>query len=156
MIDWWQQRAPREQLVLGLGFGLAILIIGWRFVWQPLDGAVEQLGQSVTEKSRLIVDLRRAAALDPSGSPLPAAGGQTLLVLIDESARPFGLESTLTRRNCDSADRCSVLFQNAPFDALLAWLVELEQGHGVAADAGARFAATAQPGLVSGQLVLER
>jgi general secretion pathway protein M len=157
MMEWFQQREPREQLVLGLGLVLAILIVGWRFVWTPLESGAEQLEQSVIEKSRLLVDLRRAAALRASATPAASdAGAPTLVVLVDQTARPFGLASTFTRSIPDGADHLTIVFRDAPFDVLMSWLVDLEQQHGVVPDTSASFKATGEPGLVTGRLELER
>ena len=156
MIERFQQLAPREQLVLGVGVVLTVLILGWRFGWSPLRDASSELDASVAERSRQVVDLGRAAGLSASTVPASPSGmTQSLIVLIDETARPLGLASTFTRSTPDGADAISVSFRNARFDRLIGWLIDLEQVHGVTV-VSTSFSRTADSGLISGDVRLDR
>ena len=155
-MDRFQQLAPREQLVLGVGTVLAVLIIGWSFGWSPLRDSTDALDASVAERSRQVVDLQRAANLSTSIPPESLSSAtQSLIVLVDETAQPLGLASTFTRSTPDGADAISVSFRNAGFDRLIGWLIELEQAHGVAV-VSVSFSRTENPGLVTGQVRLDR
>ena len=154
MMDRLKQLAPREQLVLGIGTLLAIAIIGWSFVWSPLRNGADELDSEVAERSQQVVDLMRAANLDASstaGSILE--GTRSLIVLVDETARPLGLE--FTRTNLDGADAIRVSFADARFDRLIEWLISLQQAHGVTV-VTASFSRTRSSGLVTGQVQLDR
>lgn len=157
MIERWQQLAPREQLVLGLGVVLAIVIVGWGFVWSPLAGNTAALSETVDDKARLLVDLRRAASLSASPAAPTSAAARTssLIVLVDETSRPYNLASKFPRTSPDGQDAIMVSFREAPFDSLIGWLVELEQTHGVLVETFSS-SPTGQPGIVSGQVRLRR
>lgn len=156
MMEWFNQRERREQVVLVLGAVLAILIIGWSFVWSPLrDNAVE-LSASTAERARQVVDLRRAAGLNTSSAPALATDqAPNLIFLVDETARPLGLNSNFIRTNPDGADAITISFREARFDRLISWLVDLEQTYGVYV-VTSNFSRSGNSGLVSGQIRLDR
>ena len=156
MIERFRRLAPREQLVLGIGTVLAIMIISWSLVWAPLRDGASELDASIEETSRQVVDLRRAANLSSSSATgLITQDASSLIVLVDQTARPIGLASAFTRTNQDGADAISVTFRDARFDRLIGWLIELEQVHGVAV-VQVNFSRTGSSGLVSGQVRLDR
>lgn len=157
MIDWFNSLELREKVILGLGSLLAVAIIGWRFAWVPLSNDTADLREAVAEKSRLVTDLRRAAGL-PAGGIVQAGGGgsnQSLVVLVDTTAQPFSLDGKFTRTRPDGPNSIRVSFERAAFDVLVAWLVELEQSHSVAVNS-VSFTGAREPGLVSGQVFLQR
>lgn len=154
MIDWYRQREPREQLVLALGTILAVVVIGWTFVWTPLRDGANELDDTVIELSRQVIDLRRAATLSAATAPgTVSRDAPSLFVLVDQTARPFGL--TFTRTTPENNDAITVSFRDARFDRLIGWLIELRQGHGFAV-VSASFSGTDGTGLVSGQVRLDR
>lgn len=153
---WFQGLAPRERSILVGGAALATLIIAWTFVWTPLRDGAFNLDGAVTEKHRLLANLRRAEGL--SGS-LPAGPGaaptQSLVLLVDQTHRTHGLAGTLSRNQPDGNDGIRVTFQGASFDELVSWLSALEQSYGVSVET-ANFDGTREPGIVSATLVLRR
>lgn len=155
MIGWFRQLAFREQLIVGAGALVAVVIIGWGFVWSPLANGAAELDVAVSEKSRLLVDLRRASSLTASAATGAAGVAPTssLIVLVDETARPFDL--AFTRTSPDGTNAIMITFRDAAFDRLIGWLTQLEQEYGVVIET---FSAspTGQPGIVSGTLRLLR
>jgi general secretion pathway protein M len=154
MMERWQQLAPRERLILGIATALAVVIVGWNYLWSPIRAGTVELRESVAERARLIVDLRRAANLgDTAGSGATAGGDQALVVLVDQTARPLGIATTGTRPG--GADTIRVSFRDQEFARLVQWLTLLQTQYGVAASS-ASISSTGQPGLVTGQIELER
>lgn len=156
MIEWFRQLAPRERLVMTAGAILAVVIVAWTFVWSPLRTGATELDATVAERSRQVVDLRRAASLDLASGPGTAArDAPTLLVLVDQTARPVGLSGAITRTTPDGANAIRVSFRDARFDRLLDWLIDLHGTYGLAVSL-ASFTGTNGAGLVSGEVRLER
>jgi type II secretory pathway component PulM len=154
MIERFKQLAPREQIVLVVGGVLATVIILWSFVWAPLRDGADELNASISDRSRQVVDLRRAADLDTSASSSIVAGdSQTMYALVDATARPLGL--SFDRTSPDGADAINVTFRDARFDRLIGWLIDLEQNHGVTV-VTTTFTRTGSAGIVSGQVRLDR
>lgn len=156
MKAWFENLAVREQAIVAAGAIIALLIVAWGLIWTPLSDGTDELRQSVADRTRLLSDLRRAerlAATD-SGSGT-ASAGQSILLIIDNSARSFGLAESFTQTRPNGTDEISVSFQRAPFDAIVAWLIELESSFGISAGT-VSINQTGQPGLVSGQIFLVR
>jgi len=153
MKAWFLSLQERERLIL-IGGGIAALVLVlWWLVLAPLRTGSAELREAVTDKQRLLLDLRRVAAL-PEDTGAPAAGGgQSLVVLVDTTAQAFGL--ALPRTRPDGTNGINVGFQGVSFDALLAWLIELDATHGVRVES-ASFSGTREQGLVNGQLFLRR
>jgi general secretion pathway protein M len=156
MREWFLSREPRERIVLASGAVLAAVILFWGIIWAPLRDNSAELRDSVAQKSRLLVDLQRAAAIAPAADARPASTGtQSLVVLIDSTAQSHGLAGALTRTRPEGANGISVTFRDASFDALVSWLVTLESAHGLIVES-ATVNGTRAPGLVNGQLLLRR
>ena len=156
MKNWFSNLAPREQAIVAGGIVVAAIIVFWRLVWVPLSGNTVELRDSVADRTRMLSDLRRAEQLGPGGDGLSSTGaGQSILLIIDSSARTFGLAESFTQTRPNGPDEISVSFQRAPFDAIVAWLIELESSYGISAGTVSMNEAD-QPGLVSGQLFLQR
>jgi general secretion pathway protein M len=156
VIDRFRQFAPRERVVLSIGAVLAVAIVLWSFVWSPLRDSTSELDAATFERSRQVVDLRRAANLNASLTPVVAAGNSpVLLYLVDETAQPLGLAASFTRTSPDGADAINVTFRDARFDQLVTWLIDLEQNYGVRV-ATTTFTRTGSSGIVSGQIRLDR
>jgi len=153
-MERWQQLAPRERLILSLAAALAVVIVSWNYLWLPVRDGTGELRESVTDKARLIVDLRRAANLGDTTGPGSTLGtDQALVVLVDQTASPLGIATTGTRP--DGADAIRVSFRDQDFARLIQWLTLLQTQYGVAATS-ASISSTGQPGLVTGQIELER
>ncbi|HEY8520642.1 MAG TPA: type II secretion system protein GspM [Gammaproteobacteria bacterium] len=153
MKAWFENLAPRERWMVAGGAVLAVIIVLWGFVLAPLSRSSAALAQSVAAKQRLLLDLRRAETLAPADGGGAAAPAQSLVVLVDTTRQPHGLTFDRTRPN--GPNEIAVTFQNAPFDALLDWLIAIETNHGIVVDS-ASFSTARRRGLVNGQVQLRR
>jgi type II secretory pathway component PulM len=152
MKAWFDNLQPRERLILFGGVAAALSIALWLGVMK-LHTQSEVLRDAIGAKERLLVDLTRVGARPAATAPGAQGSNQTLVVLIDGSAREHGI--ALTTRRPDGPDGVQVAFTNVPFDMLLDWLVALEQHSSVAVEA-ASFTTAKQKGIVNGQLTLRR
>jgi general secretion pathway protein M len=149
---WFLGLQERERVVL-LGGAVAVaVVIVFTFVLRPLERGTAALRDTVATDQQLLLDLARLGA-GGATQPTRAPDGQTLMVLITNTAADQGLSFPRTRQ--DGPDAMNVTFQNAPFDSLLAWLVSLETSHGVVVET-ASVSSARDPGLVSGQIFLRR
>lgn len=154
MKAWFLSLEERERYILIGGAAVAAVVLLWWLVLAPLRDGTAELRESVAEKQALLLDLRRveSVASDP-GAPERSAAGQSLVVLVDSTAQAFGL--ALPRTRPDGLNGINVSFQSVSFDALLAWLIELDTTHGVRVES-ASFSSARERGLVNGQLFLRR
>lgn len=144
--------SPRERrlLLAGAVAAAAILIFG---ILLPLDHSVAQAQQRLAKKR---ADLSWMQSVAPQIALLPpaaAANGESLLVVVDRSARESGLASALSGSEPGAAGSLSVRLEKAPFDVLVGWLTRLAQQNGVAVDS-AIIEKTGAPGLVNANIVL--
>ena len=144
--------APRERrlLLAGAVAAAAILIFGMLI---PLDHGVASAQQRLAKKR---ADLSWMQSVAPQIAMLPpaaAVNGESLLVIVDRSARESGLASALSGSEPGGAGSLSVRLEKAPFDVLVGWLTRLAQQNGVAVDS-AVIEKTGAPGLVNANIVL--
>jgi general secretion pathway protein M len=152
---WFENLQPRERWILLAGGGIAMLIIAWVLVVQPLRAQSASLQSSVAAKQRLLIDLARLEGGQPPGTPAGSVRGadQTLVVVIDSTAQAHSVRLSRTRPNGPSG--VDVTFQAVSFDVLVGWLVELHSTYAVDVES-ASLASTREQGFVNGQLSLHR
>jgi general secretion pathway protein M len=143
--------ARDQRVVLGtLGLAALVLIFG---VLIPLDRSVAHAHDRLAKKRADLSWMQGAAPELAVSIPPPAATGESLLVIIDRSAREAGLAGNLTSEPAGPG-ALSVRLQKAPFDTLVAWLGRLAQQNGVRVESATIERADAA-GLVNAALVLK-
>jgi general secretion pathway protein M len=154
MKAWFFGLQPRERWIVSVGAAIAAVIIVWSAIVRPVRAELASLRTSVDVKQRLLIDVARIETQQPTTSNGNRQGtDQTLVGIVDSTARNHGLSPPRTRANGPSGVDVSI--QDAPFDTLVAWLVALHGSYGVDVEA-ASFSSARQPGLVNGQLTLRR
>jgi general secretion pathway protein M len=144
--------ARERRLVLGaLALAALVLIFG---VLIPLDRSVAHAHERLARK-RADLSWMQVVAPELAASPAQAAAtGESLLVIVDRSAREAGLAGSLTSEPAGPG-ALSVRLPKAPFDALVAWLGRLAQQNGVGVESATIERADAA-GLVNAALVLKK
>ena len=144
--------SPRERrmLLIGAVALVAILIFGMLI---PLDRSVAHTQQRLAKKRADLTWMQSVAPQIAVIPPAPAANGESLLVIVDRSAREAGLASALSGSEPGGPGNLSVRLEKAPFDTLVAWLARLAQQNGVTVDS-AVIEKSGAPGLVNANIVL--
>jgi len=140
----------RRLLLIGAIAVVAILIFGMLI---PLDRGVSHAQQRLAKKR---ADLGWMQSVAPQIALLPpatVANGESLLVIVDRSAREAGLASALSGSEPGGPGSLTVRLEKAPFDVLVGWLARLAQQNGVTVDS-AVIEKTGAPGLVNASIVL--
>ena len=154
MKAWFFGLQPRERAIVVVGAVAAAIIVLWGFVLKPLGDMTAELRTSVELKQQLLADVVRVEATAPDAVAANLQGtGQTLLVVVSNTAAAHGLGQPRTRQNGPSG--IDVTLQSASFDSLVAWLVTLHDTYGVDVET-ASFNSAREPGLVNGQVLLHR
>ena len=154
MKAWFYGLPPRERWIVGIGAAVAIAIVFWGFIVRPMRAEIATLRSTVDTNQRLLVDVARIESTQPAGSASVRQGvDQTLVVIVDDTARTHGIDFPRTRANGPSG--VDVTFQGASFDSLVAWLLVLHATYGVDVES-ASFSSARAPGLVNGQISLRR
>jgi general secretion pathway protein M len=140
----------RRLLAGGIALAAAILLFG---VVIPLDRSVAHAHERLARKHADLTWMRGVAPELAASAPPPAATGESLLVIIDRSARESGLAGALAGSEPGGPGSLSVRLAKAPFDTLVGWLGRLAQQNGVSVESASIEKADA-PGLVNAAIVL--
>jgi type II secretory pathway component PulM len=89
-----------------------------------------------------------------SGKKMTARVGDSLVVLVDRTAREAGLGTSLRDQSPDGNNGLRLRIEGASFDALVTWLANLQQQYGVSIESATVGAAA--PGLVNATLSLKQ
>lgn len=144
--------SPRERrlVTLGAAVGVLLLVFG---ILIPLDRSVSHAAQRLAKKHADLSWMQSVAPELQSAAPPPAATGESLLVIIDRSARESGLAGSLSGSEPGGPGTLSVRLEKAPFDTLVTWLMRLAQQNGVTIES-ATIERAGEPGTVNAALVL--
>ena len=145
--------SERDRRTLLLGGGVAVLLL--LYVIIQLDSSVSSAHKRILKKQTDLTWMRSVAPELATNSSFraPGGGGQSLLVIVDRSARESGLASALAGSEPAGPGGLSVRLQKAPFDTLITWLNRLGQQNGIRVDT-ASIESAGSPGLVNAAIVL--
>lgn len=156
--DWFYALKPRERLIVAVGGGL-VLVTAIFIGLSPLYKGLHDRSERVARKQGDLAWMRSVAgemqvlgANQPIGS---APAGESLVVLIDRSARECGLGTSLTGQTPNGDTGIRVRLESAAFDVLVECLGKLQQAYSVRIES-ATIDRTGSPGLVNASLVLSR
>jgi len=151
--NWYERQSPRDQLVLRWGMATAALIL-LMAVLLPLQRSVAQARKQVAGKQADLQWMRSMGPALAAAGPGPATAptGQSMVVLIDTSARESGLGQALTSSQ-PAGGAVRIQLENADFNLLVGWLSRLASQHGVRVES-ASVTGSAAPGIVNASVVL--
>jgi general secretion pathway protein M len=155
MRAWFARLSERERRVVLAG-GIAGAVLLLLAIVLPLNRNVVQARQRVTTKQADLAFIQNAGPqLAAAGPGLgSAATGESLVVLIDSSARESGLGKSLSSSQPTPDKGLRIRLDHVPFDALVAWLARLSQQHGVRVES-AEIESAGEVGFVNAGLVLK-
>jgi type II secretory pathway component PulM len=151
--EWLANLSPRERNLVYAAAGLASLLLLYLVLVLPFQASGARLQKRVAQKTVDLAWMREVAPQVMAAAGATARqGGESLVVLVDRTARDAGLGTALRDQSPNGENGLRLRLEAASFDALVAWLAGLQQMHGVAIEA-ATFDAAA-PGLVNATLTL--
>ena len=146
-LDSLSERDRRTLLI-----GAAIVAVLLLYLVIELNSNVSSARKRITRK---LDDLAWIQTASPEllSAPMATGGGESLLVIVDRSAREFGLGTALAGSEPSGPGGLSVRLQKASFDTLINWLARLSQQNGIRVDS-ASIDNAGTPGLVNAAIVL--
>lgn len=148
--------SERERRLVYLCGLIAVLVLIFAVI-VPLDRSVAQASHRVQKKTTDLSWMRgvapQLAALGPG--PIASASKDSLLVIVDRTAREANLGKSLVGSNPSGQGGLSVRFENASFDTLIGWLSRLSDQQGIKVDS-ATMDSAGKPGLVNAAIVLSK
>jgi type II secretory pathway component PulM len=154
--DWLANLSVRERnLVYGAAALLGVLLL-YLLLVLPFQTADSRLTKRVEQKSANLAWMREKAPqiMSAAGTVQSRQGGESLVVIVDRTAREAGLGTALRDQSPTGENGLRLRLEAASFDTLVAWLVSLQQQHGIGIDAATVDAAA--PGLVNATLTLSQ
>jgi general secretion pathway protein M len=147
--------SPREQQLVKYG-GLVVVLILIFGVLVPLNSSVSKARARVSKKQADLVWMKSVAPVLAASGPAHQPGnGESLIVIVDRSARESGLGSALAGSEPSGPGGIQVRMEKASFDAMIGWLSRLSQQNGIGVD-GATIDGSGAPGLVNAAIVLRQ
>jgi general secretion pathway protein M len=148
--DWFEGLAPREKVLVAIAASLLVLAIIVIGAVRPLAAGHKRASEQLADRRAILADIERVAARfgpQGGGSATPQPSGESLVVLVDRMTRSRGLAPYLKRNEPDGVTSIRLRFENAPFDDLINWLVEMQVAQAVSV-----VNATADPGQEAGRV----
>lgn len=145
--------SPRDRRMLLVGGAIAAILV-ILVVILPLDHSVSRLQGQVAQKQADLLWMRNAAPEIAAAGPVHGNSGESLIVVVDQSARESGLGNSLAGSQPSGPGELNVQLEKAPFDSLVGWLARLSQQNGVQIES-ATIDTAGQPGTVNATLVLK-
>jgi general secretion pathway protein M len=153
MRAWYEGLSERDRRIVLIG-GIVVVILVILGTVLPLNRSIAQAQKRVTAKQGDLAFIQSAApqlaSAGPSGN---IATGESLIIVVDNSARESGLGKSLSSSQPTGDRGLRVRFEAVAFDGLVAWLARLAQNHGVSVES-AEIESAGEPGLVNAGLVL--
>ena len=144
--------SERDRRMLLIGGGVVILLLLYIII--QLDSSVSSAHKRLVKKQGDLAWMRtNGPELAAMGPAHVGASGQSLLVVVDRSARESGLGAALAGSEPSGPGGLSIRLQKAPFDTLISWLARLSQQNGIRVDT-ASIENAGTPGLVNAAVVL--
>ena len=127
MLVFWRQLKPSERTMLTLGGGILVILILYLFILEPFMLKKDEFEIKVASQKAQVEWLKQASlevkSLQSSQKVNNRRGaGQSLLVLVDRTAKKNKLGSALKRVEPDGTERVRVWLDNASFDDVAKWL----------------------------------
>lgn len=151
--SWYASLNAREQLIVRVGViaGAALLVVG---LVLRLHGVVQATEKRLAGK-RADAAYIQSVLPELRAAPLPAAGGQSLVTVVDRTTRDAGLALNLKGTEPSGISGVRVRFEGASFEQLVTWLLRVQQEYGLIVQA-ATLEKTDNPGRVNASLTFVR
>jgi general secretion pathway protein M len=155
MRAWYENLSERDRSVVSIGGAVALALVLLAIIL-PLSTQISLARKRITTKQGDLAFIQSVASQVAAAGPgAPgAANAESLVVLIDSSARESGLGKSLSSSQPTGDKGLRIRLDKAPFDALVAWLARLSQQHGVRVES-AEIESAGETGLVNAGLVLK-
>lgn len=155
----FSRMSKREQVMVTTAAVILVIAALFLLVLAPFYSAIDKRSERVIRKSEDLAWMHSVApelqaAPQVAGAPM-GNPGESLVVLVDRTARDTGLSNSLTGQTPNGPNSIRVRFEGAAFDTLVMWMGQLVQQHGVHIDQ-VSLDRTGEPGLVNASFVLNR
>jgi len=139
MKEWYEKLDAREKRVVIGGAGGLLLLGIYFLMWQPFIHGLHDLRKSTQAKQvelawmqNAVKEIKQLQATRVV--PARVAADQSLLGVIDRSAKARRLGEAVKRVQPDGTSKARVWLEDANFDLVIGWLEELDKRYGVSVE----------------------
>jgi general secretion pathway protein M len=158
MKDYFMNLGASERRTLIIGAVLLALILVYALIWKPVTSSAENWRKAVNDKQTFVTwmnnAVQEAKLLRQREAPAANSSGQSLLALVDQTARRSQLGPALKRVEPKGSDEVRVRLEQAAFDDVMKWLTQLQRTNGISVDS-VSLEKDDSPGRVSATLTLK-
>src|SRR5512137_2119002 len=151
--EWFDNLSERERnLVYGAGALVGVALV-YLVLVLPFQASGKRMAARVQQKTADLAWMQASAPQAMAAAGVAQAGGESLVVLVDRTAREAGLGASLRDQSPDGNDGLLLRIEGASFDTLITWLANLQQQYGVRIESATIGAASS--GFVNATLSLK-
>lgn len=132
--EHWDTLQPRERLVIMVATVAVVALLIDMLFWTPYFNEKNRLEQRMISLQADLSWMQQASVQVKQlgeNKPRARASGQSLLSLVDSSAKSHGLARAVKRVQPDGQKTVRVWLEQASFDAMLKWLAVMEDRYGL-------------------------
>jgi general secretion pathway protein M len=156
--EWFASLQPRERIAVSVAAvlvaGMVIYVLGLAPFYRSVNQLETSLADRKADLAWMMSNADNVRMLVASRPPL-AASGESLVLLVDRTARESGLGEALTNQTPTGQEGIKVNLQEATFDMMMLWLNGLQVSQGITIQS-ATINRASKPGLVNVSLELSR
>jgi len=156
--SWIDKLESRERRILLLGVAALAICLAYLLAWRPFTAHVSGMKKRAAEQRQALQWMRSASQevkqLQGISRPTTAVTqGQSLLAVVDKTARSARLGPTVTRVEPDGSNGVRVWLEKAAFDDVVLWLDNLLRDYNIEASA-ITLERQDVPGVISARVTL--
>lgn len=159
MKEWFNSLDARERKTLISGAVALLLICIYFLGWEPFVKKIERLEKSNAENQQTLTWMKQRAEevrqlqRTNSGTKVDLKG-QSLLGVIDKTAKSNNLGSAIKRVQPEGNDKALVRLEKAEFNHVIRWLEQLQLQQGIQIDSSV-IEKQSEPGLVNARIIFQ-
>lgn len=159
MKEWFNSLDARERKIL-IGGAIAVLLMSLYFLgWEPFITKIDHLKKSNAENEKTLTWMKQKAGevrqLQRSNPSMKVdLKGQSLLGVIDKTAKSNNLGSAIKRVQPEGNNKALVRLEGAQFNHVIRWLEHLQLHQGIQVDSSV-IERQSEPGLVNARIIFQ-
>ncbi len=130
---WWQDRSRSEQRTILITLLVALPLLYWALIWDPLATSRARLRAQVAEQQATALWLQQIAPAPQSADHITRPGlpaDKSLLRLVDETLRARGMAAAIERIEPGQSDHeVRIWLRDVSFDQMISWLTMMVRDH---------------------------
>ena len=139
--EWFDSLQPRERRIVVAGAVIVAIMFLYLLIWDPLVSKINSLEKSNQENQKLITWMEQSAAEVQklqakinAGRPMNRSKGQSLLGIIDRTAKQAKLNNSMSKVQPDGKNGAKVWLEDVSFNDMIKWLEQLQRREGIHID----------------------